>query len=233
MGDSTAIFRQACRAEVDDRIRNQVLVNRLTATSSKITKISWWEMLVNYQWNWCWLSWQISHLTLAREHDNLNDFVCCIPQMKREFRASVHQSTKYPANIDRQTYFYGTFASMCNWFRNKSPTHTFVEDWETRHCNWAAPCYFNGASPTGSSRWGHCLQRHLACEGLYAWVFIRTMHGNLKKVPKFSPSHISQSQWWNCGITVMNFLSYRNYRTQLFRKLFLTKLSQNSYLNYH
>ena len=29
------------------------------------------------------------------------------------------------------------------------------------------------------------------------------------------------------------FLSYHNYTTQLFRKLFLTKLSQNSYFNYH
>ena len=42
MSDSTAIFRQACRAEVNDRIRNQVLVNKLTATSSKITNISRW-----------------------------------------------------------------------------------------------------------------------------------------------------------------------------------------------
>ena len=56
---------------------------------------------------------------------------------------------------------------MCNWFQNKSPTHTFAVDWDTRHGNWAAPCYFNGASPTGSARWGYCLQRHLACEGLY------------------------------------------------------------------
>ena len=57
---------------------------------------------------------------------------------------------------------------MCNWFQNKSATHTFAVDWETWHCKWAAPCYFNGASPTGSARWGHCLQRHLACEGLYS-----------------------------------------------------------------
>ena len=56
---------------------------------------------------------------------------------------------------------------MCNWFQNKSPTHTFAVDWDTWHGNWAAPCYFNGASPTGSARWGYCLQRHLACEGLY------------------------------------------------------------------
>ena len=88
MSDSTPIFRQACRAEVHDQIRNQVLVNRLTATSSKITKISRWEILINYQWNW--------HLNMY----NLNDFVCCIPQMKREFQASLHQSTKFPANID-------------------------------------------------------------------------------------------------------------------------------------
>ena len=38
---------------------------------------------------------------------------------------------------------------MCNWFQNKSPTHTFAVDCETWHCKWAAPCYFNGASPTG------------------------------------------------------------------------------------
>ena len=56
---------------------------------------------------------------------------------------------------------------MCNWFQNKSPIHTFAVDWETWHCNWAMPCYFNGASPTGSPRWGHCLRQHLACEGLY------------------------------------------------------------------
>ena len=100
MSDSTAIFRQACLAEVTDRIRNQVLVKRLTATSSKITKISWWEMLLNYRWNWCWRSWQIArHVNMC----NLNDFVCCIPQMKREFRASFHQSTKFPTSIDRQT----------------------------------------------------------------------------------------------------------------------------------
>ena len=98
---------------------------------------------------------------------NLNDFVCCIPQMKREFRASFHQSTKFPTSIDRQTWLYGTFAPMCNWFKKKSPTHTFAVDCETWHCKWAAPCYFNGALPTGSLRWGYCLQWHLACEGLY------------------------------------------------------------------
>ena len=61
-------FSEACLAEVTDRIRNQVLVNRLTATSSKITKISWLEMLVNYRRNYCWLSWQISRLTFTCEH---------------------------------------------------------------------------------------------------------------------------------------------------------------------
>ena len=65
---------------------------------------------------------------------------------------------------------------MCNWFQNKSPTHTFAVDWDTWHGNWAAPCYFNGASPTGSARWGYCLQRHLACEGLYARLLIQHIH---------------------------------------------------------
>ena len=56
---------------------------------------------------------------------------------------------------------------MCNWFQSKSPTHTFAVGWDTWHGNWAAPCYFNGASPTGSPQWGNCLLRHLACDGLY------------------------------------------------------------------
>ena len=64
---------------------------------------------------------------------------------------------------------------MCNWFQNKSPTHTFAVDWDTWHGNWAAPCYFNGASPTGSARWGYCLQRHLACEGLYSMGLAKLM----------------------------------------------------------
>ena len=66
---------------------------------------------------------------------------------------------------------------MCNWFQNKSPTHTFAVDWDTRHGNWAAPCYFNGASPTGSARWGYCLERHLACKGLYSPQICGNSHG--------------------------------------------------------
>ena len=159
MSDNTANFRQACHAEVNDRIRNQVLVNRLTATSSKITKISRLEMLIDNR--------ELDINCLDKSHAwrlrvnmyNLNDFVCCIPRMKREFRASFHQSTKFAANIDRQTKLYGTFASICHWFQNNSPIHTFAMDCETLHCNWAAPCYFHGASSTGSSRWGYCLQR--------------------------------------------------------------------------
>ena len=56
---------------------------------------------------------------------------------------------------------------MCNWFQNKSTTQTFAVDWDTWHVNWVALCYFNGASPTESPRWGHGLQGQLVCEGLY------------------------------------------------------------------
>ena len=140
---------------------------------------------------------------------NLNDFVCCIPQIKGGLRASYHQSTKFPTNINRQTQLYETFASMCNWFQNKSPTHTFAVDWDTRHGNWAAPCYFNGASPTGSARWGYCLQRHLACEGLYQLIgredpsMISAMIGGgvvkiLSKSIKFSRKYI---YWPGAGVT--------------------------------
>ena len=121
MSDSTAIFRQACLAEVTDRIRNQVLVNRLTATSSNITKISWLEMLVNYRridvdcLDKCH-AWRF-HVNMY----NLNDFVCCIPQIKGGLWTSFHQSTKFPTNIDKQTLLYGTLVSMCNWFQNTHP----------------------------------------------------------------------------------------------------------------
>ena len=62
-----------------------------------------------------------SNNTPASEHlhhyvnmNDLNDFVCCMPQMRREFRA------KLPTNNDR----HGTFASMCKWFqRNHPPIH--------------------------------------------------------------------------------------------------------------
>ena len=74
---------------------------------------------------------------------------------------------------------------MCNWFKNKSPTHTFAVDCETWHCKWAAPCYFNGALPTGSLRWGYCLQWHLACEGLYK-VSLCTSHDDVIKWRHFS-----------------------------------------------
>ena len=43
--------------------------------------------------------------------NDLDDFVCCMPQMKREFRA------KLPTNNDR----HRTFASMCNWFQRNHP----------------------------------------------------------------------------------------------------------------
>ena len=93
---------------------------------------------------------------------NLNGFVCSILQTEWGFRASFHQLTKFPTNIDRQTWIHGTFASMCNRFQNKSPTRIFAPDWDI------SSCFFNGASPTGSPRWGHRLQRRLlACERLY------------------------------------------------------------------
>ena len=153
MSDSTAIFWQACRVEVNDRIRNQVLVNRLTATSSKITKIS------------RWLFWQISRLTFTCEHVQFEWLRLLYPANEAEI---LSKFSSFQWNFQLTSIGnYRAFASMCNWFQNKSPTHTFAVDWESWHCNWAAPCYFNGASPTRSSQWGHCLQRHLACEGLY------------------------------------------------------------------
>ena len=83
----------------------------------------------------------------------------------------------------------GTFASMCNWFQNKSRIHTFAVVWDTWHVN----CYFNGASPTGSPRWSHYLQRQLACEWLHvrgrSWVAAES--GDLRsRAPHISKRYI-------------------------------------------
>ena len=59
------------KLEVNLRIWNQILVNRLTTISSKITMISWWEMLVNFRWILFRLSWQISRLTFKCKHVQL------------------------------------------------------------------------------------------------------------------------------------------------------------------
>ena len=53
------------------------------------------------------------------------------------------------------------------------------------------------------------------------------MHGNFKNVPKFSHSHISQSQWRNPEIIFdTGFLGYLNYTMQLFCKLFPMQLTR-------
>ena len=98
MNDSTEFSRKPCLAEVNFRIRNLVLVNRLTATPRKITNISC-EMLVNYRWNWFWLSSQNSGLTFACQHVK---FTWCrlLQPANREFRVGFHQLTKFlPTSI--------------------------------------------------------------------------------------------------------------------------------------
>ena len=58
----------------------------------------------------------------------------------------------------------------------------------------------------------------------HAWI--NTIHGHLKNnFPRHS--HISESQLWNCGsILLINSLGYLNHTTQLFTKLFRTKLGR-------
>ena len=69
---------------------------------------------------------------------------------------------------------------MCNWFQNKSPTHTFAVDWDTWHVNWVAPCHFNGGFANRKSPVTRRLaQRQLACEGLY--FSMQMLHLNIDK----------------------------------------------------
>ena len=91
---------KSCLAEVNFRIRNLVLVNRLIATSRKITNISC-EMLVNYRWYWFWLSSQNSGLTFACQHVK---FTWCrlLQPANRECRVGFHQLTKFlPTSINK------------------------------------------------------------------------------------------------------------------------------------
>ena len=62
--------------------------------------MSWWDIICEFDVD-CpdkFYAWRL-HVNMY----NLNAFVCCIPQMKQEFRASFHQLTKFLTNIDRQT----------------------------------------------------------------------------------------------------------------------------------
>ena len=145
MSDSTAIFRQACLAEVSDRIRNQVLVNRLTANSSKITKISWWE---------CWyIIGEIDVDCLDKSHAwrlrvnmyNLNDSFAASRKLSgNSEQVFINQLNFRPTSKGKHNSMGHLLP--CAIDSKKSPTHTFAVDWDTWHGNWVAPCYFNGAS---------------------------------------------------------------------------------------
>ena len=76
-----------------------------------------------------------------------------------------------PTSIGKHNCMGHLFPCAIDFKTNHPPT-TSAMDWDAWYGNWAAPCYFNEASPTGSPRWGHCLQRHLACEGLYTYVCV-------------------------------------------------------------
>ena len=110
---------------------------------------------------------------------------------------------------------------MCNWFQNKSPTHTFAVDWDTWHGNWAAPCYFNGASPTGSARWGYCLQRHLACEGLY---FIRVTF--VTRMKSFTEHFI---RVWIHTSKISKVSRNISYVYEFIRRRFHTRIKSNAF----
>ena len=59
---------------------------------------------------------------------NTINFICYIPEVKQEFQATFLQLTAYPNSIDVQTYFYGTYPSMWQWFQNKSPARILTVD---------------------------------------------------------------------------------------------------------
>ena len=80
---------------------------------------------------------------------------------------------------------------------------------------------------------------HYNMVGVVVAMAISTMHDRfaqcMENWKKFQNSVIHTSRNHNDEIVEVSqsLISYHNYTTQLFRKLFLTKLSKNSYLNYH
>ena len=119
MSDSTAISRQACLTEVNFWIQNQVLVNRLTATSCKTTKISWWEILVNYQWIWYWLSWQNSRLTFTCEHAQFEWL--CLSHPANEAGISINQLNFRPTSIGKHNSM-GHLLPCAIYFKTNHPS---------------------------------------------------------------------------------------------------------------
>ena len=151
---------------MNDRIRNQVLVNRLTATSSKVTIISWWGMLENYRWNWCWLSWQISRLTFTCEY-NLNDFVCCISQMKREFRVFINQLNFRPTSIGKHNSMGHLLPCAIDFKTSHLPIHL---QWIGILGMATEPCHVISMGPHQPEVSGEaivCSDISVACEWLY------------------------------------------------------------------
>ena len=78
----------------------------------------------------------------------------------------INQLNFRPTSIGKHNSMGHLLPCAIDFKTNHPPIH-LQWIWDTWHGNWVAPCYFNGAAPTGSHRWDNCLQRHLACEGLY------------------------------------------------------------------
>ena len=68
-------------------------------------------------------------------------------------------------------------------------------------------------------------------------IDLHNAHGNLKNMKKLSHSHISQSEWWNCGVIIdTDFLNCFNYTTQLFQlydAVISYTTNHNVYFNYY
>ena len=76
----------------------------------------------------------------------------------------INQRNFRPTSIGKHNSMGHLLPCAIDFTTNHPPIHL---QWIGKLGIATEPRHVIGASPTGSHRWSHCLQRHLACEGLY------------------------------------------------------------------
>ena len=129
-----------------------------------------------------------------------------------------HQSSAFHYHFAHTRAF--SLLSHTHWVQTQGPLRYVSALGTTRVVHWL----ILGALRASDLTMPGTLWRFLQCMRNHAQIC--AMHRTLEKVTKFSHSHISQRQWWNCESgSVTDLLSYLNHTSQLSRKLILTQVN--------
>ena len=120
MSDSTAIFPTGWPRGSDWSNPKPSYSKQI---NSKITKISWWEMLVNYQWNWCWLSWQIPCLTFTCKHVQFEWLRLLHPANEAWIPSFINQLNFQPTSIGKHSSIGHLLPCALDFKTNHPPIH--------------------------------------------------------------------------------------------------------------